>query len=269
MDDLNLALIAAGVGFFGVLALFPALALAVLLWSFLADPESIQALLESGRYLMPEQVHQIFARQVNSLIAARSESALGWATLLTAGFATWSILSGVASLTRGVNAAYGIEHRGSIARRVMSAAGLSLALCGPIVLAVAAIVVAPLLLAFVRLGPVTEAALAVLRWGIALSVIVFAFALLYRYAPNCRGNRPAWLTPGAIIAGVVWLVMSVGFSVYLGSFGNFNKIYGSLGAAVALFMWFYLSAYVVLMGAAFNAQLERVRSGAEVEENQV
>ncbi|WP_284164732.1 YihY/virulence factor BrkB family protein [Frigidibacter sp. SD6-1] len=268
MDDLNLALIAAGVGFFSVLALFPALGLSVLLWSFFADPASIRALLDSAQGFMPNQVHAIFAQQVNSLITASSGSVFGWATLLTVGFAAWSVLSGISSLTRGINTAYGVEHRNKTTRRILSSAGLAFALCGPILAAIAVTVVAPLVLAHIDLGPATETAIALLRWGVALCVITFAFALIYRFAPNRRGRRPGWLTPGALIGGVVWLVMSVGFSVYLGSFGNYNKVYGSLGAAVVLFMWFYLSAYVVLIGAAFNAQLERVRSGASPTETQ-
>lgn len=268
MDDMNLALIAAGVGFFSVLALFPALGIVVLFWSFFADPASINALLDSGQNIMPDQVHTIFTRQVNSLIRTKSDGVFGWATLLTVAFAAWSVLSGVSSLARGVTTAYGARHRDSIGRRILSSTGLTLVLCGPVLLAIAAIVVAPLLLAHFNLGLATELALGVLRWSVALCVIVFSFALIYRYAPNRRGRRPGWLTAGAVIGGIVWLLMSAGFSFYLGSFSNFNKVYGSLGAAVALFMWFYLSAYVVLLGAAFNAQLEHVRSAAGTEEKQ-
>ncbi|MCV2868863.1 YihY/virulence factor BrkB family protein [Defluviimonas sp. WL0002] len=260
MDDLNLSLISAGVGFFAVMALFPALGLVVFFWSFLADPSTIHALLDSGKAMMPDTVHQIFVAQVNTLIRSKTSSAFGLATLLTIGFATWSTLSGVASLNRGINAAYGIANRPSLFRRLLSATGLALALCGPVLLAATVIAVAPVVLAFVNLGPITEFAISILRWAVALCVVIFAFALVYRYSPNRRGDRPAWLTPGAVIAGLVWLVVSVGFSIYLGNYGNYNKVYGSLGAAVALFMWFYLSAYVVLIGAVFNAQLERIRS---------
>ena len=259
MDDLNLGLIAAGVGFFTVLAIFPALGAVVLIWSILADPAEIGALLESGRALMPEQIYEIFSAQVSSLIDSRSGATLGWATLVTIVFATWSALSGIGSFTRGINAAYGISHRPGVVRRILSAAGLALALCGPVLLTVVVVLIAPIALSFVYLGPATEAGLFVLRWAIALVVITFAFGLIYRYAPNRRGDRPGWITPGAVAAGLVWLIMSVGFSIYLGNFSNYNKVYGSLGAAVALFMWFYLSAYVVLLGAAFNAQLEDVR----------
>ncbi|MCU9850232.1 YihY/virulence factor BrkB family protein [Defluviimonas sp. WL0024] len=260
MDGLNLSLIAAGVGFFTVLAMFPALGLVVLLWSLIAEPSQIRGLLDSAQAMMPAPVHDIFAAQVSTLIHARSNNTLGWATLVTSGFATWSALSGIASLVRGINAAYGIEHRPGVLRRVLSAAGLTLALCGPGLLAVAMIVVAPVALTFIHLGPVTAIIVAILRWTVALAVVIFAFALIYRYAPNRRGRRPAWLTAGAVLAGFVWLAMSVGFSIYLTNFGNYNKVYGSLGAAVALFMWFYLSAYVVLIGAAFNAQLDHVRA---------
>ncbi|SPH23484.1 hypothetical protein DEA8626_02547 [Defluviimonas aquaemixtae] len=260
MDELNLGLIAAGVGFFIVLGIFPALGAAVLIWSLVADPAEIRGLLESSRSLMPDQVYDIFYQQVTGLIESGSGATLGWATLISIGFAMWSAMSGVASLVRGINAAYGISHRPGTVRRILSAAGLTLALCGPALLAVVVVLVAPVVLSLINLGPVTEIALFILRWAIAFAVITFAFGLLYRYAPNRRGSRPAWITPGAVGAGFVWLIVSVGFSIYLGNFGNYNKVYGSLGAAVALFMWFYLSAYVVLLGGAFNAELEQADS---------
>ncbi len=256
MDRHNLGLIAAGVGFFSMLAIFPAIAAVVMVWSLVADPAQIDALIALGRDVMPAEVHAILARQVQSLAPAGAGGGLGWATLFSLGLALWSARAGVAALIRGLNAAYGTDHRPNMLRRVLAAAGLTLVLCAVAIFAIAAVVVAPIALALLPLGPFATVAAEVVRWILALAIIVFALGLIYRYGPNLRGHRPAWLTPGAAAAAALWLVVSVAFSVYLANFGSYNEVYGSLGAAVALLMWFYLSAYVVLLGGVLNAELD-------------
>jgi membrane protein len=256
MDRLNLSLIAAGVGFFAMLSLFPTVAALVLLWSLVADPVAINQLLDVAAEVIPPEVHGVLVSQVNGVIAAGRTGGIGWATLLSLLLALWSARAGVSALIRGLNAAYDIGHRQSIWRRYMADIGVTLTICGLTLAAIAAVVVAPVLIRILPLGPLATVTAELMRWVMALGAIMLTLGIVYRFGPNRRGRRPKWITPGAIVATVLWLVVSVGFSVYLTNFAHYNEVYGSLGAAVALLMWFYLSAYVVLMGGTLNAAVE-------------
>lgn len=256
MDRLNLSLIAAGVGFFAMLALFPTLAMIVLVWSWFADPGQINALLDVAGEVIPPEVHDVLANQVTGVVNAGGRGGAGWATLVSLVLAIWSARAGVSALIRGLNAAYDIAHRQSIWRRWAADFGVTLTICGLSLVAIAAVVVAPVLIRVLPLGTLATIAAELTRWIVALGAIMVSLGIVYRFGPNRRGRRPKWITPGAIVATVLWLAVSVGFSIYLANFAHYNEVYGSLGAAIALLMWFYLSAYVVLMGGALNAAIE-------------
>ena len=256
MDRLNLSLIAAGVGFFAMLALFPTVAAIVLLWSLVADPSQINAILGVAEEVIPPEVYQMVSGQVAGVINAGSGGRLGWSALLSLVVALWSARAGVSALIRGLNAAYDIGHRPSIIRRYMADIGVTLTICGLTFVAIAAAVIAPVLIAVLPLGPLATLAAELARWVVAVGVVMVTLGVVYRFGPNRRGRRPKWITPGAIVATVLWMAVSVGFTIYVANFAHYNEVYGSLGAAVALLMWFYLSAYVVLMGGALNAAIE-------------
>ncbi|HVG49139.1 MAG TPA: YihY/virulence factor BrkB family protein [Rubellimicrobium sp.] len=271
MDRLNLSLIAAGVGFFAMLSLFPALAGIVLLWSWFADPGQINTLVDLADNVVPPEVSDVIANQVTGVINAGSSGQVGTATLVSLLLALWSARAGVSALIRGLNAAYDIGHRQSIWRRYAADFGVTLTLCALTFLAIAAVVVAPLVIAVLPLGPWVTVAAEIARWMVAIGVIMITLGIVYRFGPNRRGRRPKWITWGAIVATVLWMIMSVGFGIYLHNFAHYNEVYGSLGAAVALLMWFYLSAYVVLLGGCLNAAIEaggaeRLRHDLKVQE---
>ncbi len=261
MDRLNLSLIAAGVGFFAMLSLFPALAAIVLLWSWVADPGQINALLDLADEVVPPEVYDVIANQVTGIINAGSSGGLGTATLVSLVVALWSARAGVSALIRGLNAAYDIGHRQNIWRRYMADIGVTLTLCGLTLVAIAAVVVAPLVIAILPLGPWGTVAAEITRWIVAIGVIMVTLGIVYRFGPNRRGRRPKWITAGAVVATLLWMVVSIAFGIYLRNFAHYNEVYGSLGAAVALLMWFYLSALVVLFGGCLNAAIEA--GGAE------
>ena len=261
MDRLNLSLIAAGVGFFAMLSLFPALAAIVLLWSWVADPGQINALLDLADEVVPPEVYDVIANQVTGIINAGSSGGLGTATLVSLVVALWSARAGVSALIRGLNAAYDIGHRQNIWRRYMADIGVTLTLCGLTLVAIAAVVIAPLVIAILPLGPWGTVAAEITRWIVAIGVIMVTLGIVYRFGPNRRGRRPKWITAGAVVATLLWMVVSIAFGIYLRNFAHYNEVYGSLGAAVALLMWFYLSAFVVLLGGCLNAAIEA--GGAE------
>jgi membrane protein len=256
MDRLNLSLIAAGVGFFAMLSLFPALSAILLLWSWVADPSQINALLDLADEVVPPEVYDVVSSQVAGIINAGSSGKIGTATIISLLVALWSARAGVSALIRGLNAAYDIGHRQSLWRRYMADIGVTLTLCALTFVAIAAVVIAPVVIAVLPLGPWVTVAAEIARWVVAIGVVMVTLGIVYRFGPNRRGRRPKWITPGAIVATVLWMVVSVAFGVYLRNFAHYNEVYGSLGAAVALLMWFYLSAYVVLMGGCLNAAIE-------------
>ena len=271
MDRLNLSLIAAGVGFFAMLSLFPALSAILLLWSWVADPSQINALFDLAEEVVPPEVHEVIMNQVAGLINAGSSGKIGTATIISLVVALWSARAGVSALIRGLNAAYDIGHRQSIWRRYMADIGVTLTLCALTFVAIAAVVVAPIMIAVLPLGPWVTAVAEIARWVVAIGAIMVTLGIVYRFGPNRRGRRPQWITPGAIVATILWMLVSVAFGVYLRNFAHYNEVYGSLGAAIALLMWFYLSAYVVLMGGCLNAAIEaggaeRLQRDLEVQE---
>jgi len=257
--DRHIGLIAAGVAFFLMLALFPAAAAVVAVWGFFADPAIVSEHLSAAADFLPHEAYAIVENQIGALISA-NVSQFGWATAISIGAALWSTRTGVGALVQGVNATFGAENRTGIGHQVVALL-LTLALIGMAIVAMAATIVLPLVLAFAPLGPLGETLVTLVRWSIAPVVTVFGIGLFYRYGPNQRGaRRPRWFTPGLLVAVVLWLAGSEAFSVYLANFGNYNRIYGSIGALVALLMWFYLSAYAILLGAAVNAVIEDRRA---------
>lgn len=250
----NLDLIAAGVAFYAMFAVFPAVAAIIALWGFLADPSVVEDQLLLLRAFVPADGFSLLERQVDRLIIA-NDSTLGIATLISTAVALWSTRAGVGALVRGLNTAYGTVPRaglwGIFWTIFMTGALMTVAL-----LALASIVVLPVLLALFPTGRFTAAVLTVGQWTLTGSVALGTVGLLYRYAPNHRGRRPRWLSVGAILAMVVWAGASAAFTIYLRNFGSYNEIYGSIGAVIALLMWFFISALSILLGAAVNAEID-------------
>ena len=254
-DQANLGLIAAGVAFFAIFAIFPALAAIIAVFGLVADPSIVESQLELMRDVIPTEAFYLFDAQISRLLGARADT-LGWATALSTGVALWSARAGVAALMRGLNAIKGEPNRGGIGH---SAVALLLTIClvGIAVIALLIVVIAPIVLAFLPLGGVAALALEAIRWSVALFILLAALGLLYRFGPNTVDVRTGWVSPGAIVVVVVWIAASVGFSAYLRNFGSYNEVYGSIGAVIALLMWLYISAYLVLLGAVLNVVLHR------------
>lgn len=255
VDDRNLPLIAAGVAFYSLLSLFPTITAAVSVWGLFANPVAIEEQLDGLSASVPAGAFDIIETQVQRLAAAPSDT-LTWAGVLAMVLALWSARAAIAALIRGLNAIYEERHRKGL-KRVFRALTLTFLLVFMTTIFVAIMVVAPVLIAFAPLGPLAETALRALKWLVILVMLLVSLGLIYRLAPNRKAARVPWVSPGAVLATGLWTIASAALSLYLENFGNYNEIYGSLGAVIALLMWFFVSAFVVLLGAAVNAQLER------------
>jgi membrane protein len=256
----NLSLISAGVAFFSMLSLFPALAALIAMLGLIADPVFVVAQLEEVRGLLPNDVYEIINKQVVGLVTARSDT-LGWAGLLSLLVALWSARAGVAAMMIGLNNVYGTKNRNMIWHYVR-ALFLTLMLVVVMIVAVISLIVTPVVLAFFPLGLIGTLLVDALRWIVAVGVLLAGAAVLYRFGPNRRGAKMRWFSAGALLAVSSWIVLSVGFSYYVSNFGNYNQVYGSIGAVIAMLIWLWISSFLVLLGGALNAQIELRREKA-------
>jgi membrane protein len=197
----------------------------------------------------------IIREQVNR-IAARGGTQLSFAFALGLGVALWSANAGMKALIDALNVIYGEkEQRGFIALNLQS---LALTLGGmlAILVAVAAVVILPIVLAYVGLGGWTEFIVRISRWPILLLLVIAGLAVLYRFGPSREEPRWEWLSVGSVLAAVAWLISSILLSWYLSNFANYDATYGSLGAAIGMMMWMWISSIIILFGAELNSEIE-------------
>ena len=255
MDEKNLSLIAAGMAFYSLLSLFPAITALVSIWGIFANPVAIQDQMTVLEDVAPQAAYDIIAGQVQALVAA-PPSALTWAGALAVALALWSARAGVGALMRGLNAVYD-EHNHAGLRQIAKELALTVMLVALAAVFALLLIVVPVVLTFVPLGPLANVLLRLAQWAVLVVMVMATLGLVYRLAPNRRPARMAWLSPGAMLAAAVWTLASLAFTLYLERFASYNEVYGSLGAVIAMLMWFFLSAHVVLLGASVNAELER------------
>lgn len=249
-SDRNVGLIAAGVAFFGMFAIFPALAALIAVFGLLADPVVVSEQLLLLKEIIPVEVFNILRMQIDRLLQAQT-NALGWATILSIVLALWAARAGVAALMGGLNAIADRPPRNGF-KQMFVAFNLTVGLVCLAILALLAVIIAPIALAFAPIEAASARALELIRWGVALGTLYAALALLYRFGPNQKGARIRWFTIGAAVVVFVWIAASFGLSYYLTNFASYNEVYGSIGAVIGMLLWLYITAYLVLLGAALN-----------------
>jgi len=251
----NLSLVAAGISFYALLAIFPAIGAIVALYGLLADRAVVGEHLSFVRGILPGEAYQLLADQVRELTSGK-DLKLGFGFLLGVAISMWSASRAVIALITAVNIAYGeIEERSVIVINLMA---LAFTLAAVLVMlgAMALLGGLPALLEHLALPRWLETLLLLLRWPPLGALVLIALALLYRYGPNRPRAHVEWLTPGALLAMAFWLVASIGFSLYVTNFGKYNETFGSLAGGVILLLWFYVCAYAVCVGAEINAEIE-------------
>jgi membrane protein len=245
---------AAGVTFYALLAIFPAIASLISLYGLIADPATIGAHLSLAAGVIPEGGMQIITGQVASLTASPHQ-ALGWGAVIGILTSLWSANAGIKSLFDALNVVYEKrETRGFIGLTLTSLA-FTLGALAFIILALGAVVALPAILGFVGLSAVADMSLSLARWPLMLLAMTLMLAFLYRFGPSQAVARWRLLSWGSAFASVTWIGASAGFSWYVANFGSYNKTYGSLGAAVGFMTWIWISTMIVLLGAELDAAL--------------
>jgi membrane protein len=252
----NISLLAAGVAFYAFLALFPALISLVTLVGLVADPVQITEQVRSFTAGLPRDSQQLISEQL-AAITGSSGGALTIGLVVSLLLALWSASSGTSSLMTAVNLAYDEKEKRGFLKLRGVALLLTLGAVVFLVLTLALIAVVPVVLQAVPLGPVGTVAAQVLRWTLLLVLVVAGLAVLYRVAPDRNSPKLRWVALGSMVAAVLWLLGSAGFSLYVNSFGNYNKTYGALAGVIVLLLWLLLTCYVVLLGAEINSEAER------------
>jgi membrane protein len=247
--------VAAGVTFYALLALFPAIAALVSIYGLFADPETIQDHLNSLSGVLPNGALEIIGEQVKR-ISSQGGGALGFAFFFGLAISLWSANAGMKAVLDALNVAYGEEEKRSFLQLNLRSLAFTLGIIAFILVAVGAIVVIPVALNLVGLGGAAEWIISLARWPVLLASIMLLLAALYRYGPSRESAQWRWISAGSIVAAVVWIVASMLFSWYVASFGSYNETYGSLGAVIGLLTWMWLSTIIVLVGAEMNAEIE-------------
>lgn len=246
--------IAAGIAFFALLAIFPAIAALVSLYGLFADPASIGVHLDSLSGFVPEEGLRILRSQMTRVTSTGSSS-LGFAFVVSLAISLWSANGGTKALFDALNVVYGEEEKRGFLK--LNAISLLFTLGGILMflLAVATLVVIPTILDLLGLdeaGRLVDLA----RWPLLLAGIGVWLSLIYRFGPSREKAQWRWLSWGSAFAAMAWLIASMLFSWYAANFASYNKTYGSLGAMIAFATWIWLSAIVILVGGEINAETE-------------
>ncbi|MET0742137.1 MAG: YihY/virulence factor BrkB family protein [Microvirga sp.] len=247
--------VAAGVTFFALLAIFPAIGALVSIYGLFTDPATIRDHLNTLSGVLPGGAMEIIGEQVGR-IASAGGGTLGFAFLFGLAVSLWSANAGMKAVFEALNIVYEEEEKRSFIRLNATSLAFTLGAILFLLFALGAVVVLPIVFDFIGLGRATEWIIAIARWPVLLVGVVLALALIYRYGPSRDNPQWRWTTPGSILAAVLWIVASMLFSWYVSSFGSYNETYGSLGAAIGFMTWIWISTIIVLVGAEINAEME-------------
>jgi membrane protein len=246
---------AAGVVFFGLLAVFPAITALVSCYGLFADPATIGANLQTLALLLPEGSFQIVQDQI-ARVLMKGNTALGASFLFGLALAIWSANAGVKAVIDALNVVYEEREKRSFIRLNLLSLAFTTGGIAALLLMVSAVVALPLALDHVGLAPESQLIVSFARWPLLLVILLTALALLYRFGPSRQAARWEWLSIGTLAAALLWIAGSSLLSWYLSNFANYNATYGSLGAAIGLMMWMWMSAIIVLCGAELNSEIE-------------
>ena len=252
----NLSLVAAGAAFYGLLAIFPALAALVALYGLFTDPATVTQQMDRVAGIIPADARMILEGQLQR-VASAGGTALSIGAAVSFLFTLWSASKGVKSLMSALNIVYGEKEARGFLKLNATALVLTLVVLAFVLVALVAVAVVPALVAMLDLPSLVEGLARWVRWPLLGGAAVLILAVLYRYGPSRSRAQWRWVMWGAIVATVLWLVGSAHFSLYVSNYGRYNETFGSVAAVVVLMMWFYLSAYFVLLGGELNAELER------------
>ena len=260
----QLGLVAAGVAFYALLAVFPAIAALTALAGLFTEAEAVVVQLQSFTQFLPDEAALILLNQANK-VAGSSDRGLSLALFLGVGFSIYLSTRATTSLIYGLNIAFEEqESRGFILFWVTVILLTATLLFGAVTLALL-LVGLPTALAFIPVDVGTEQILTASRWILVAVVVIAGMSILYRWGPARGSAHWRWLTPGTLVSSLFWFLGTIGFTIYVANFGNYNQTFGSLGGVIILLTWLWLSAFIVLLGALLDAEVNAQLKVSEAE----
>jgi membrane protein len=248
--------LSAGVAYYAFLALFPALLALVSLYGLVADPATIAAQVDAlAGGALPADVQKLITDQIN-LVASR-RAALSFGVIVGVAIALFSASGGMANLMTAISLAYDEEEKRGFLKKRLLALALTLGAIVFMVIMLALIAVLPPLLERLLGGGAFRWVLQIAGYLLMFVIVASALAILYRFAPDRDAPKMKWVSVGALVATVIWLIASIGFSIYTSTLGNYAKTYGAIAGIVILLFWLWLTAYAILLGAEINAEAEQ------------
>jgi membrane protein len=247
--------LAAGMTYYSLLAIFPALAALVAIYGLFADPATITRHLDEVSGILPGGAIEVAKEQLTR-VASHGSHTLGWTFIIGLAVSLWSANSAMKSLFDTLNIIYGEqEKRGFFNLNAMTLA-FTIAAIVFVLAALGAVVVVPVVLNFIGLSNIADLLVRLVRWPAMLVIMALGLAIIYRFGPSREAPRWRWISWGSVLASLLWLAASALFSWYAAHFGTFNETYGSLGAVIGFMMWLWISAIVILLGAELDAEME-------------
>ncbi|MGA9103551.1 YihY/virulence factor BrkB family protein [Aeromicrobium sp.] len=254
-------LLAAGVAFYAFLSLFPAMIAAVLTYGLVADPLSIARQSDRIAEQLPADAASLVTGQMEAVASTDSRS-LGIGLVLAVLLALYGASGGVGNLITAVNLMFGFRETRGFLKRKLLAFGLTLGAIVFLAVTITLVAVTPAVLDVMVDLPEVRGALEAGRWMLLVAAVVVSIGVLLRVAPDRPDDPPRLIGKGVLIASAMWILVSVGFSLYVDNFGNYGKTYGALAGVVVLLLWLWIGIYALLLGSA----IEAVREHAPLEE---
>lgn len=252
----KVGIVSAGVAFYAFLSIFPALMALISIYGLAMNPENVQNQVSALSNMMPEQAFSIVEEQVKKFTSTPGK-ALGWGTAFGIIFSLWSANKGTKSLFTGVDIAYNTKNTRNFIRQNALTLLFTFGAVLILILSMILIVIFPVLVGQLGLPEQIENLITWLRWVILALLVVFFLAMVYRYAPVRPKPSFKMVFPGSLVATLIWLGASWGFSYYVSNFGSYGEVYGSISAVVILMLWLLLTSWIVLLGAELNSEIER------------
>jgi membrane protein len=258
IDRDHIPVMAAGVAFYALLAIFPGMTALISSYGLVADPAVIERQVAALSEVLPQAALKLLSDQLHALIAAPTAK-LGVGLIVSLALALWSATSGTGTLMQALTVAYQGKNTSGVIAFYLRAIALTIAIGIFGLVSLFLIAVVPVAIDWLPIPAMWRTSVALIRWPVLAGLVFVALGVVYRFAPARQTPRWHWLSPGTIAAALLWLIGSAGFSFYVARFGSYDKTYGALGAVVVLLMWLYVSAYIVLAGAELNSAVEKSR----------
>jgi membrane protein len=251
----NLSLISAGAAFYAFIAIPSGITVLISLYGLAFDPAQVQKQVATFHGVMPEQAMTLITDEL-TYISSQSHRALGIGLAVGLAVALWSASYATTSMITALNIVYGEVEKRNFVKFYATALVLTLATVIFGLLSLSLIAALPAAIQWLPLGPFGKTLASIVRWPLLIILFMTSLALAFRYAPCREQPKWRWISWGAVVGGILWIIASALFSFYVASFSSYDKSYGSLAGVVLLMMWLYVSAYVILISAELNAEIE-------------